>query len=751
MSFILPLREVLELLLSLKTIILIEIVFILPGLGVGQWLFRRTDLSTEARTALCMTAGLIVVPFLCGVSALLLGIYNSTPLVILVSCLANLALGRHIKRFFLSLKASRPSADLLLFLASLALVGALYYFIHCSEELFFQLYSWIVKGDAKCFYLQLFKTQLLFQPEMEEMIRLRSGTLMDTHRIICTPANIVIPSTMLVIFGRHGLQVLHALLAVQLAAFSYLTVEILTGRRIFALVALFLSALHPHLLDTAVLDRNFMALSFSSALLYLVVRNWRAPLPMGLLCGFIGGLGLSFLPLGLLLPVTLAAILGRRFSPRSVLLFLVGFLICFSINLPHLAVYPPVPGVHGHALSLERTPYLPFSNALFFPIHFIHYSGTFLTAAALLGLVALLRRHRGAFLLFFPFVLFVYFVVGTQSSWLEADKMRIGMTAYFPIFITITLGLARLIEALRNRQAAFVALFLLLIGLLHLGVTGAGRIEVEPENTYYESGSIYAKESRPYYALIKRHFGSPPIGPNISRIWERLGLGKNRVRSVRNENFLFSDLPRLSELYNIYLEMGLIQWALSSEGHAVEEKAGEIDRAVTVGVDLGRLPDGDWIVSEANRPDLPALDMTDSANRSALFFTEMEPDWQAEPLPVGIKFERGPYLSREEETLVIDLNSYRYTGGEKTGTLDVMSLSSQSDTAYSSGIPHRPCPVDDGLILLRVRREQPMVIRNWLINLYDGSIYRVDSFDVIWKDGSPHGTRFRYDRPVVYF
>ena len=111
MSFILPLREVLELLLSLKTIILIEIVFILPGLGAGQWIFRRTDLSTEARTALCLTAGLIVVPFLCGAASLLLGVYNSTPLVILVSCLANLALVRPIKLFFLNLRASRPSAE----------------------------------------------------------------------------------------------------------------------------------------------------------------------------------------------------------------------------------------------------------------------------------------------------------------------------------------------------------------------------------------------------------------------------------------------------------------------------------------------------------------------------------------------------------------------------------------------------------------------------------------------------------------
>ena len=41
MSFILPLREVLELLLSLKTIILIEIVFILPGLGAGQGALRQ--------------------------------------------------------------------------------------------------------------------------------------------------------------------------------------------------------------------------------------------------------------------------------------------------------------------------------------------------------------------------------------------------------------------------------------------------------------------------------------------------------------------------------------------------------------------------------------------------------------------------------------------------------------------------------------------------------------------------------------
>ncbi len=751
MSFILPLREVLELLLSLKTIILIEIVFILPGLGAGQWIFRRTDLSTEARTALCLTAGLIVVPFLCGAASLLLGVYNSTPLVILVSCLANLALVRPIKLFFLNLRASRPSADLLLFLASLALVGALYYCIHSSEELFFQLYSWIVKGDAKCFYLQLFKTQLLFQPEMEEMIRLRSGTLMDTHRIICTPANIVIPSTMLVIFGRHGLQVLHALLAVQLAAFSYLTVEAITGRRIFSLLALFISVLHPHLLDTAVLDRNFMALSFSSALFFLVVRNWRAPLLMGLLCGFTGGLGLSFLPLGLLLPVTVAAILGRRFSGRSVLLFLFGFLICFSINLPHLAVYPPVPGVHGHSLSLERTPYLPFSNVLFLPIHFVHYSGTLLTAAAVLGLVTLFRRNRDVFLQFVPFILFVFFVLGTQSSWLEADKMRIGMTAYFPIFIAITLGLARLGEAVRKRQAATASLFLVLIGLLHLGIAGAGRLDLEPESAYYESGSVYAKETRPYYALIKRHFGSPPIGPNISRIWERLGQGNNRVQIIQNENFLFSDLPRLGEFYNIYLEMDLIKWALRSKDPAKEEKAGEIDRAVTVGIDLGRLPDGDWIVSEAERPGRPVLDMTDPSNRSTLFFTEMETDWQAEPLPVGIKFERGPYLEREEETLVIDLNSYRRTGGADTGTLDVMSSSSQNNRAYSTGIPHRPCPADDGLILLRVRREQPMVIRNWLINLYDGSIYRVDSFDLIWKDGSPHGTRFRYDRPVVYF
>lgn len=752
MSSFFFIQRVFEVLLSLKIVLLAEIVFVLPAIGIGQRFLSKSNLSIEAKIALSLTAGLVTVPFLCGAASVGLGIYNSVPLIISVSCLTGLALYKPIKRFFFRLKPPRPSANVLLFLTCLSGVGILYYYIHNCEELYFQLYSWIVKGDAKCFYLQMFKTLFLFQPiflpEVEKSY-LFFRPLTDVHPIICTPANVVLPSTMLVIFGRHGLQVLHALLAVQLAAFSYLTVEALTGRRLFSYISLFIAVLHPYLLDTVVLDRNFIALSFSSILLYLLVKNLGGPMLLGLLYGFISGLGLHFLPLGFIFPIAIAAIARKSLSIRWLFLFLSGFIITFSINLPHLAIYPPIPGAHGHSLSLQRTPYLPFPNAIFFPIHFIHYSGTIFTAAIALGLGVLFRRNRWAFLQFLSLILFVYFVLGTQSFWLEADKMRIGMTAYFPLFIAAALGLVGIVEAVRSGHVGPPLFLVLLTGLLHLAVGGSGCLDFKSESIYHDQDLLCARETQSYFRLLKDHFSSAPVGPNITRIKKRLNLRQRSKQIEQNENFLFSALPRHEEFFNLYLHMDLFPCAMNPERPAEPDKTKGDDSNVEIGINLNRLHEGGWIVTDTPEEGGAILDLTDPLNRSTLFYTESKVEWRPGTLPVGVKFERGPYLHPHEETVVIDLNCYKRREGT-SNRVDVISRSEQGESTEAS-IPFRPCPTSDGRIFLRARPRQPIVIRNWLINPDNASIYRVDSFCLTWKDDLPHRTRFQYDWPSVYF
>ncbi|MDP8256841.1 MAG: hypothetical protein P9M14_13915, partial [Candidatus Alcyoniella australis] len=336
-----------------KILLLIEFFYVLPGIGLGYWLFAKSDLPTRAKVALTLFVSMLVVPFTAAWIALMLGQLIRLQILMNVAAVATLIFIIPLWRWFRSLRLALPKLDDLLLLCIAGGSAAFYVVFHTQDELMFQVYSWILRNDAYCFYLMIFKT--MAAPGLPQ-----AESLEQIHKIISTPGNVPWPATALVIFKKYGIHGVHAAFAATLACFSYLSVHHLLKKRAYALIAAAFAVLNPFVLNTPVLDRNFIALATSSVLFYLLITQSAGPLALGLLLGLVSGMGLRFLPILMVFGVGLSMYQRKLLKPWPIVLAVFGFAVTFSINLRHLALYPPLPGGQGEQISLfTRAPFLP--------------------------------------------------------------------------------------------------------------------------------------------------------------------------------------------------------------------------------------------------------------------------------------------------------------------------------------------------------------------------------------------------------
>ncbi len=619
--------------------------------------------------------------------------------------------------------------------ASVALWAWLYY---TNTEFLVSLASYLQRGEAKCFYMQTFKLLEALNPgQVGERVR-------EMYTIISTPGNAAFTAGWMPALGPHSFAALYAGFSVLLFLYVFLLMSLWTSRRWLAVLVGLFALLHPYALFVEVLDRNAMAYALSAALFHVVLARPRAFLLHGLVFGATAGLGLRFLPLSFALPILLVY-LRRRVPLRAYGAFVAGGAASFLFNLPHLSHH----GFHSmgesesfplqllRALSAwQRTPFLPYPNAVFYAYLALGALGCLGAGLAALGLWRHWRRGRGpgAFLLlaFLP----TYLVLCAQRDWLEADKARILLSAFLPLVLLLGLGLAALLRRPCWRSN-LVFWGLASVAIWALAAWG-GRLDGGVYEGFYERRGLYQHETPVYLALCRRQLATPGALPDYGRLIHKLDLRrKQREEAVVAQRLFGSD----SGVEAPWLE----RW-LPPEQVAEPPAASLSQDFVDLRIDLELLASAPAAaVSLVQGDEKPLADLQRPERLLGLYHKEVQVSWQQELLPVTV-LTGELELSDEQRALgelYVELNSFISYGKDEQGWLEKVNLlhhladPQQRQLAYASAMTALPQRDQRAAIVLRIPREMRVIVRNWYLKA-SGAPHRVDGWFIqLSPDGVP--------------
>ncbi len=418
---------------------MMPLVLILSLLACGMLAanyFLREKMGLLERLGVTLFLALTVVPFVNINYALFGGGYISNETTLAACAIMAVLFGALI--FYRSRippvkeKAGKmPSQELPVLLLAV-LLAVFLFFYYTNKEFLLSLGSYLIKGDAECFYLQTFETVGDMRPDLAGLIKT------NPYEIICTPGNILFTSTLISILKLSSFKALYVIILSLLFIFTYLISKKLLGSRLIASITAIFSCLNPYILSVEVLDRNVMALAVSAVMVYLVIAHKNKVFFHGIVFGILAGTGLRFIPLLFILPVALLYY-RERLSLRSCLVFIPAFVITFTFNLPHLYFHgfhslgetSSSLGLIGQAFSgWKRTPFLPFPNLIFYAVNIINYFGYLASAVVLFGALRCWKLDKKLFLALSFMFLSVLFVLSYQRNWLEQDKYRIIISAF---------------------------------------------------------------------------------------------------------------------------------------------------------------------------------------------------------------------------------------------------------------------------------------------------------------------------------
>jgi len=269
---------------------------------------------------------------------------------------------------------------------------------------------------------------------------------------------------------------------------------------------------------------------------------------------------------------------------------------------------------------------------------------------------------------------------------------------------------------------------------------------------------LYAQESEQYHQVVASATTSVGLLPDYGRIDRELDIGLKRGLERLNQHFLFYTPPKMTRFIAMYYDWGLLY--PDNPGIAPLPVLGD---PVLLRIDLGGFePDGtlraEPVLGEPPRGRV--IDLTNLEGGGLLFHDEIEVDWQPKPLLISIRGEQGPYTWSHQRSITVDLNLYRSAQGKlglttisEAGAAPVHNADrGQPGPAIpqTPSIPYIPADVSDGMLYLKVPAQCPVVVRNWLVNLINGTVFRIDSFEVLWDDDVPTGTRMRFNEPRFY-
>lgn len=734
------------------TIILV-LLLLTSGILATKYFLR--DAGLLERLGVIIFLSITIAPFININCALFKNIYISNKFILLTYAISIAFFG--LLLFFVRKKYPQkekagfiPTNELpILILAALVVIFLSFYYT--NEEFLLSLGSYLIKGDAECFYMQTFETISDLRPDLKVF----SGA--NAYEIICTPGNILFTSTLVPIFKLYSFKVLYVVFLFLLFVFTYLIIKKLIKNEIIAAATAFFASLNPYVLSVEVLDRNVMALAISAIFIYMVLAHKDKIFFHGLVFGILAGTGLRFIPLLFGIPLVILYY-KERLNFKGCLVFATAFIITFTFNLPHLYFH----GFHSlgetsstFSLIMEaftkwqRTPFLPFPNLLFYVINILNYFGYLASVVILVGAFKCWKADKKLFCAFSFMFLSVIFILSYQRNWLEGDKYRIIISGFLPLFIFLSYGLKSIFMD-KSFLKKFSALSLCLLSAVIFARINSG-VDFGRDEDFYNRRFLYQTESPEYYRLSKKYLLSIGLFPNYKRLFYKLNLRDKakEEKVVFDRLFPREELPGLNKYKNFYqLWQGdFLRYNKPSR----QDSASPLYSYVKI--DFEKLVDkSDFPIEKVEYADICAIDLEFENNLFDVYYAGLNVSWQEEMLPVSI------ILSKDEtgylKELDIDLNAFISLGRDSEGFDSIYPINFKANPSLAKPIPSMgmnsfPLYSENNTMIFRLPRDLKVVIRNWFIN-EKGIPYKVDSWCIKPDKKGNYKAEFYYNEPESY-
>jgi hypothetical protein len=626
-----------------------------------------------------------------------------------------------------------------------ALVAAFYWSYYSNSEFLLSLLSYLLRGEAECFYMQTFSFAAALNPEMG------APQVEQAYNIISTPGNTLFTTSAMAIFGLHSFHVLYVLFAVVLFLFTWLLLAHWTESEAVALVGAAFICLNPYVLSVEVLDRNFIALALSAAAFCALAMQRDRIFMHGLLFGLCAAAGLRFLPLLFLVPVALIY-LRQKVRWLQWLLFGLAFMLVVAHNLPHLSYH----GFHslGETESLpqlawlvvsrfERSPFLPLPNLLFYPVHMLACLGSLCGGLVLLGGLRCWQQGRSRFLMLALVYVLPWAVLACQRDWLQGDKSRILIMSMLPIAVFLGYALHSLLRrtSLRADLISVAVAALLLQGLATL----SGSLVRTEDTTSYFRHPLYQHDSAAWQEFYRPQFARVGPLPSIDRLFQKADLGRKHRADQQLKHRLFGPDGAPSLLANPW-----VQEHLPAAAQSAPEPFAAGEGWIDLDIDLEKLasdPEHAATLREAGDARLFA-DLraeSDTMERLAAFdvvlaayHKEVEVSWQPQALPVTVLTSQAELAVLGE--IYVDLNAWISLGKDELEfqQVNIISYAVQGDPkghGRATAMAALPPRDSEAAISLRIPAGTTVILRNWLVDGTRGVPHRIDSWSIKTSSG----------------
>jgi len=357
------------------------------------------------------------------------------------------------------------------------------------------------------------------------------------------------------LYKVFGFRLFFALLGFMVVVFTFLLVGRLLDNPAIGLVAAALAALNPGVIKIVVQDENVMALAFTLAGLYLLLRD---PVP-NLLAGMAIGAASGIRHFEIIL--FLAAIYywwpasvkdWKAAGARSLRILVPGFLVLIPCFIHHEAAYGTIFS-HEHFIDeayfdaphrflfwdfthqgllnfpfywdVIRTPFNPFPTFLYYPLYISAHLGFVACGVICVGAAWIFVNQRRLFWTLIIWILPIVCMFSVLEDWLEANKMGVCLTLFAGMILGFACGLRSLLEPPRWKKAlALVASTAVLFGL----VRAADKIHFPPDTRFYDKGPELRHERREYVEFEQAKFTKGNLLPDFSLVEEYTPLDIKR-------------------------------------------------------------------------------------------------------------------------------------------------------------------------------------------------------------------------------
>ena len=314
------------------------------------------------------------------------------------------------------------------------------------------------------------------------------------------------------IWNLIGFRILYAFVIMCIAIYVYLTVDVLTEKKIISLGMALFSVLNAYCISLTHLNPNIMGMFFVSLLLYLLVMKNPSWFLIGVLYGVLGGvrnLALFFAPALLYRLMTVS-----KHKKKDACLFFFGAMITIipilywkQYAFGNMFMHPSQFSHHeGFRPTFEhrflfwtfkfngmfnfpfytkiiRTPYFVFPTFLTLPLLMVSSLGVFLTACLCRGMWYSFKenKHIALFLLLWFFPMALMFIV--QENWSNMKTTFLLLFIHPPI-LWVAFGIQSLCQAKKKKRVLITLMGFCIVFVL--GIKGVGLCDFEVDERWYE-------------------------------------------------------------------------------------------------------------------------------------------------------------------------------------------------------------------------------------------------------------------------